>query len=264
MIDGPFCEVLRPEATSRRQSAGRKLPPLRVLIVDDGETNRDLISLVLTEAGATVACAENGRDGVAAAAREEFDLILMDMQMPVMDGYTAARALREKGCRLPIVALTAHAMRDDQDKCLAAGCSSYLTKPIGIDSLLETVLMAAYESGKAQVSEASFEPADSPPAPIRSTLPTHLPKFQRIVDEFLFKLQQKLAAMESALEADNWAELYELAHWLKGSGGTVGFNCLTAPAAELEQRAKERHGAAARQIAGALRELANRMSLAEV
>src|SRR5262249_60619224 len=104
-----------------------------VLLVEDGETNRDLVSLVLTEAGATVVTAENGKAGVELARAQPFDLILMDMQMPVMDGYTAARTLRSLGIETPIVALTAHAMRDDVDKCLAAGCSGYLAKPVQID-----------------------------------------------------------------------------------------------------------------------------------
>ena len=123
------------------QSAGT-LPSLAgapILVVEDGDTNRKLISLVLQRAGAVVATAENGRFGADLALKEPFDLVLMDMQMPVMDGYTAAMLLRQSGLTAPIIALTAHAMKGDQDRCLAAGCSGYVTKPIDADLLVRAV-----------------------------------------------------------------------------------------------------------------------------
>ncbi len=92
------------------------MPNCRVLLVEDGGSNQQLISLVLREAGAEVSCAANGEEGVRCAISAQFDLILMDMQMPVMDGYSATARLRELDCRLPIIALTAHAMRGDRDK----------------------------------------------------------------------------------------------------------------------------------------------------
>ena len=83
--------------------------------------------------------AENGRIGADLALKNPFDLILMDMQMPVMDGYTATTLLRQQGLTVPIIALTAHAMKGDEDKCRAAGCSGYVTKPIDADLLVRTV-----------------------------------------------------------------------------------------------------------------------------
>jgi len=116
----------------------------RILLAEDGPDNQRLIALVLRKAGAEVVVADNGRaavDLVADAARQgrPFDLVLMDMQMPVMDGYEATRWLRSSGCTVPIVALTAHAMKDDRQRCLAAGCDRYAAKPIQRAELLHVV-----------------------------------------------------------------------------------------------------------------------------
>ena len=90
---------------------------------------------MLQDAGAKVALAENGKQGLDESLRRPFDAILLDMQMPIMDGYTAAAAMREAGVNCPIIALTAHAMSGDEEKARAAGCDDYLSKPIDEDLL---------------------------------------------------------------------------------------------------------------------------------
>ena len=117
----------------------RTLPPGKVLVADDGEANLKLLKLVLGRAGMTVVTVENGLLAVEAARAEEFDIVLMDMQMPVMDGYTATATLREEGFTLPIVALTANVMQTDETKCRDAGCSGFLPKPIDMDDLFTIV-----------------------------------------------------------------------------------------------------------------------------
>ncbi len=120
------------------------LAGLQILLVEDGLDNQRLFSLILKKAGADVSLAENGEDAVDLATKRlesgsPYDLILMDMQMPVMDGYAATRRLRELQYAAPIVALTAHAMKEDQEKCLDAGCNDYIIKPIHRDALLVAV-----------------------------------------------------------------------------------------------------------------------------
>jgi signal transduction histidine kinase/CheY-like chemotaxis protein len=105
--------------------------PARILYAEDGPDNQRLISHHLRKAGAEVQIAENGRIAVdMIEAEPDFDLVLMDMAMPEMDGYTAAHTMREMGVEIPIIALTAHALAGERDKCIAAGCDGYLSKPI--------------------------------------------------------------------------------------------------------------------------------------
>jgi PAS domain S-box-containing protein len=243
-------ESIHPARTPAVQPAPSDLRAVRVLLVEDGETNRDLISLVLTRAGAEVTCACNGQDGVEAAENHPFDVILMDMQMPVMDGYSATQRLRSGGCRLPIIALTAHAMRGDREKCLAAGCTGYLTKPIQIDRLIDAVAQQLDRDAQRTEPASPNTQNDSETAwaangmaleslgVITSTLPVTLPKFREIIERFIAALSERRALMQTALNNQNWNDLAAAAHWLKGAGGTVGFECFTEPSRRLEQAAR--------------------------
>jgi len=133
-------------ATSTSRAATSSVQPIqldcRILLVEDGLDNQRLIDHMLSKAGAEVTIAENGQVAVQRALESAppFDLILMDIQMPVMDGYEATESLRRQGYSGPIIALTAHAMGHDERKCRDAGCDGYLTKPINQKRLLEAVI----------------------------------------------------------------------------------------------------------------------------
>ncbi|MGH1373414.1 MAG: response regulator [Cellvibrionaceae bacterium] len=219
-----------------------------VLVVDDGDENRNLLEVVLGDAGLTIDTAENGQEACDRVAENSYQMILMDVQMPVMDGYTAVKLMRDRGVELPIVALTAHAMKGAEEKCLEAGYSGYMTKPIKIDRLFKLVADTVGGRLVEKADETVPEPESSIDSPnvqqmaepqIHTTLPLTNPKFQQIVSDFIAKLAQQVDAMDEALALSEAKQLADLAHWLKGSAGSVGFQALTEVAKPLELSAKE-------------------------
>ncbi len=219
-------------------------PACRALVVDDGPENRELLSVVLGELGIDISTAENGKEGLDKSLSGEYDVIVMDIQMPVMDGYEAVAAMRANGIELPIVALTANAMKGYEKKVLAAGFSHYMTKPIDLDrltALLADLLGGTYtEVDAVQESDEVRPVADngSNNAPIYSTMAQQNPKFETIAKQFVVRLNEQIDEMQQCLDNGEFSALAKLAHWLKGSGGTVGFTDFAVPAKELEVAAK--------------------------
>lgn len=123
-------------------STPQSLTGLSLLVVEDAPENQILLSRILTKRGAEVTLANNGREGVDKALAGNFDLVFMDIQMPVLDGYAATKELRALGYQVPIIALTAYAMAEERQRCLAIGCSAHLSKPIDTLLVVETVIQA--------------------------------------------------------------------------------------------------------------------------
>ncbi|NQV32454.1 MAG: response regulator, partial [Phycisphaeraceae bacterium] len=143
------------EASEQIQQEVDKQPALhftgRVLVAEDSPANQKLIDMNLKRLGIEPKIVENGQLALQAVAREDFDLIFMDMQMPVMDGYTAAHTLRKNGKTVPIVALTAYAMEKDDQKCYAAGCDDYMSKPMNRKKLVK--ILEKYLCDHADVAD---------------------------------------------------------------------------------------------------------------
>jgi CheY-like chemotaxis protein len=123
----------------------------RILLVEDNEMNRDMLSRRLERKGHQILIAVDGEQGVAVARAESPDLILMDMSLPVLDGWEATRRLKtmSETRMIPIIALTAHAMAGDREKCIAVGCNDYHTKPVEFSRLLEKIHVLLVEEIRA-------------------------------------------------------------------------------------------------------------------
>lgn len=117
-----------------------KLSGIRILLADDSPDNQLLIKQILLKHGASVELASDGQEAIDKAFPSLFDIILMDVQMPVVDGYQATRTLRSKGFTKPILALTAHAMTEEKQRSKDAGCDAHLTKPINTMELVDTIV----------------------------------------------------------------------------------------------------------------------------
>ena len=259
--------------TGQRWSFG----PRRVLVVDDVAENRQLVSVLLEEVGLQISEAENGQVAIDMVAAGNFDLVLMDMQMPVMDGQTATRLLRERGCTLPIIALTANAMKGFEAELVQAGFSGYQTKPIDVDGLLAdlgqrlggVLVQADVEAAddlpiEAPQPSTSAAPAARAPqrgdvAPLHSRLDTK-GKFGRVIERFVLSLPERLAQIDQAVRRGDWAELGGLAHSLKGVGGSMGFDALFEPSLALEQAAHSADAQAARAALDDLTALGDRIA----
>ena len=229
-----------------------QLPAGKILVVDDGDSNRRLIQLVLERAGAKVTTAVNGADAVAVACQEPFDVILMDLMMPVMDGYEATGRLRDRDMNVPIIALTAHAMKEQRQQALDSGFDDFVSKPVNIDLLLEVVAKHLGGELKRRTKPVAGNATTLPLSPLRPEFPQEAPdrvlcalpmddaEFIEIAREFTARLDEQLGSMALHWAAGEYPQLAQKAHWLKGAGGTAGFEQLTDPAKQLELAAKAR------------------------
>ncbi len=204
----------------------------KVLLVDDVAENRQLISLYLRKMGATVTAVENGLHAVSAALAESFDLILMDMQMPVMDGTEATALLRQRGYGGPIVALTANVMNAEIERCIKSGCDGFLGKPIDRQEFV-TVVGKYLSAGHA----AGGGTNEAPPV-IRNQLLDKEPEMADLVEKFITELPRYVSELLVASRERKWSDLIRYLHDFKSMSGNFGFPQFAKIAANAHQQLK--------------------------
>jgi CheY-like chemotaxis protein/HPt (histidine-containing phosphotransfer) domain-containing protein len=208
------------------QAASR---PLRLLLAEDSLVNQRVAVGLLEMRGHHVTVANNGKEALAALARDTFDVVLMDVQMPEMDGMEATAAIRAgeagTGRHMPIIAMTAHAMKGDRERCLAAGMDGYISKPIQTDTLYQAVeSMAAAHAGPGPAEAPLLDPVLDWAAALKR-MRGRADHLQQIARLFVEEAEVALPAIREAIAAADGPRLRRAAHTLKGSAG-----CLAAKA----------------------------------
>ncbi|HRF12098.1 MAG TPA: response regulator [Candidatus Accumulibacter phosphatis] len=225
----------------------------RVLVAEDNPVNQAVASAMLESLGVTCSLAENGRVAIERLSRESFDLVLMDCQMPEMDGFAATREIRSRqqqgllSTHLPIVALTANAVEGDRERCLAAGMDDYLSKPFTCERLRSTLLrwlpqgdaaLAALPPEEHGEAEPSVAPIVINPRALDSI--RHLPGangallVNKVIDAYLADAPARLAQIRAAADAGDAEALRKAAHGMKSSSANVGADALAALCKALE------------------------------
>ncbi|MCI0457432.1 MAG: response regulator, partial [Gemmataceae bacterium] len=226
------------------------IPVLRVLLAEDNAVNQVVAAEMLKQLGHEVVVASNGKEALETLARQPCDLVFMDVQMPEMDGFEATAALRaqeqQTGQHIPVIAMTAHAMKGDRERCLEAGMDSYVAKPIQPAGLRQAItdvlpLLAPRTNGKPHDSapeegtrgaEAAVPVLDR--ADVLTRVNHNKQILRQIIGLFREDCPQLLAAVRAALERGQAGELARAAHTLKGAVGNLGATVAFQAALELE------------------------------
>ena len=249
---------------SRRREPLRAKNRLRVLVADDNPANRLLAARILEKRGHSVCQASDGREALALAERETLDVVVMDAQMPEMDGLQATREIRarEKATEthLPIIALTASAMRGDRERCLAAGMDGYISKPINAQELLTLVETLGSQTRLAKLSDQRL-PASDAQFDFRTALARLEGDVEIFKEQVVFFLRDApglLAGLQEALAAADADRLRTTAHRLKGLAAAFDAQAVTERASDLEQRGQR--GNLTEETAAVLKQLENALN----
>ncbi len=229
-----------PEPTTSERVDVLAATPRTVLVVDDAGDNVRLMEAFLRDTGWRVETADDGAQAVERWQAGQFDAILMDLQMPVMDGLTATREIRRMEAELgraptPIIAVTAHALDEARTQSLQAGCSAFLAKPLRRARLLDVL------------TEVFFGALHSPPGGEGRIEIVVDPLLLTLIPSFLEHRQEDVATIENALANGDFTAIRLLGHSMKGSGGSYGFEVISRIGRELEVAARDKDGGAVRQ-----------------
>ena len=218
------------------------VPPrvLRVLLAEDTVANQKLVTFILTKRGHTVEVVQNGQQALDLLCQKEFDVVLMDVQMPVMDGFEATQAIRKlddstKAC-IPIIAMTAHALKGDEERCLDAGMDGYLSKPINGHEMIGLL-----ENLNAEVASAPTEPVNSTTVEVFDSGVALKRCFdspqvlEEMIQYFHKEAEVLIPQMHVALQNGDLLEVGRLGHRLKGTVVHLGADAASEAATKVEQ-----------------------------
>ena len=227
-----------------RHSLGERRRPLRVLVAEDNSVNQRLLSTILEKQGHSVTLVANGREAVTAVGRATFDVVLMDVQMPEMDGFEASARIREgekeTGRHVPIVALTAHALKGDREVCLASGMDDYISKPVRASELLDVISRVTGNAKEAPLVSAppvSDRPSFSP-AEALDRVGGDREFLRELVDLFVAEAPRALAEIRRSVDAGDAGALERAAHLVRGSASTFGAAVVSETALALENQGR--------------------------
>ncbi len=249
--------------------AAAYLAGMHILVVEDNAFNRELAATLLQRVGVEVAVAVHGEQALEMLERQHFDCVLMDCQMPVMDGYSATRALRRRPALrdLPVIAMTANAMVGDRDKALAAGMNDHIAKPIDIEQMYLTIgrwLRPGAASDLRAAQSPGTEPVDSHDLPGLDTraglnlMGGDALLYRRLLRLFRDSFADFPSRFNAALSRGDRGAARQLAHTLKGTAANLGATAVQRVATELEQACED--GASAQAIGGLSERLATELA----
>ncbi|RDH81381.1 MAG: hypothetical protein DIZ80_14935 [endosymbiont of Galathealinum brachiosum] len=221
----------------------------RILLAEDNQDNQELVSLYIRTAGAEVDVANNGQQAVEMAKQHNYDLILLDMKMPVMSGLEAAALLNEQACKSPIVALTANAFEDMAEDCINAGCRGFLTKPID-------------RSRFYQVLRKYLAASPDKIIPLRSSLLDDEPELLDLIKKYTAKYPSMIQDLKKTFEYTDGSEFEMLLHDIKSTGGNYGFMLITDLAVMIKTHLNNHNRIAIVPLLDELESLHKRMLLA--
>ncbi|HKZ72670.1 MAG TPA: response regulator [Steroidobacteraceae bacterium] len=255
-----WTQRLRPLVTRTTLEEAPASRRLSVLVVEDNPTNRRVAQLYLEKLGCEVALADNGEEAVAATARRAFDLVFMDVQMPVMDGLHATQRIRLReagGARTPIVALTANAMRRQLDECLAAGMDDFVTKPVEMPRLKAVLERWSRSKASGGTTTARIVAIDA--ARFREVTMGDRELARGLVATFIESGRRALRDIEAGLAAGDAGLVRRAAHTMQGASANMGAGSVREAAAELERAAESQPANA---LAGVVRKLREHFEVA--
>jgi signal transduction histidine kinase/CheY-like chemotaxis protein/HPt (histidine-containing phosphotransfer) domain-containing protein len=232
-------QVVDPILSEDLSQSAYRLDQLKVLVVEDCRDNQIIYTQFIESVGGIVETADDGIEGLEKAKSEKFDAILLDIQMPRLNGYSTARRLREEGVDTPIIALTAHAMKGERERCIQAGANEYLTKPVrpevltmAIGVCTGTIRKDSKVLGSSQVNKLQGE-AEGAEGPLYSKF-FNDPRVMPVLRNFVEGMQGRVDNLREAIEASNWEEVRRIAHSFKGTAGNYGFPDIALCASEIE------------------------------